>query len=78
MLNILIVSIPLIGMLVVVVLASLPPRIKPLSREEMRETADWQRRLARKGVERPLGLTPVIGVGRAKEKQVRLLPARQW
>lgn len=76
--NSLIVAVPLIVMVAVVILSNLPPRIKPLSPEEMRDTADWLNRLNRRGVERSPKFTPVTGIGRAKEKRVLLLPARQW
>ena len=68
MLNILLVSLLPVGALGVIVLASLKPKIKPLSQEELKESAQYYNRINRKGVMRAMGLTPVIEVGQAREQ----------
>jgi hypothetical protein len=78
LLNVLVVAIPSIMMLVVVALASLPPRIKPLSPDELKDTAEYHNRLNRNGVFTHPRLAAVISIGTAQEKRVLSLKARQW
>ncbi len=67
MLNILLVSLIPSMALGIIVLASLKPKIKPLSVDELKETAQYYNRINRKGVMRAMGLTPVIKIGKATE-----------
>ena len=78
MYNALILAIPLLVILTVFVLGSLPPRLESLSPEDMRDSAEYHTRMNRKGVYTQPHLTPVVEVGTAKLKQVFLLPPRQW
>jgi hypothetical protein len=48
--NNLILVAPLLVVAIVCMLAILPPRIEPLTQEEMRESAEYHNRLARKNV----------------------------
>jgi hypothetical protein len=50
MINSLILAGPLLAMLVVVVMLSLKPRLKPFSPEALRDTVDYHNRMNRRGV----------------------------
>jgi len=46
-----------------------PPRTSFLDREAMAIVGEYHNRLARKGVLRPMNLTPVIAIGKAQEQE---------
>lgn len=76
--NIMLMSILPLIVLGVIYLASLKPRIRPFTAEELKGTADYHNRINRKGTRTPAHLTPVVSVGKARPKRVLLLPSRQW
>ena len=78
MYNALILSIPVLVILTVFVLGILPPRLEPLSLEDLRSSGEYHTRMNRRGVYTQPHLTPVVEVGQAKVKRVFLLPPRQW
>lgn len=78
MYNTLVLVIPLLVVLGAFVLGSLPPRLEPLSPEDLRNSGEYHARMNRRGVYTNPRLTPVVEVGTAQPKRVFLLPPRQW
>jgi hypothetical protein len=64
--------------LVATLIFKLPPKIKPLSPEEWASTAEYLRRMSRRGVFNHPKMAAVTEIGSAKEKRVLLLGPRKW
>jgi hypothetical protein len=60
------------------IFAIFKPRLPKLTPEEMSSTREYQDRLNRTGVLVLKGLTPVVGIGKAKLRRVFYLPGRVY